>query len=389
MIRKDSIMNNERTLYDWRWQTVAFAIGTAIACAFVYQIDQTHQNTVKELTLGQLGAHSDQWDNSVLCVDLQQQQSRECIRRAEEAKERKVLWLGNSQLPTINQFQPGDRTMVSLLNESLLPKNDYVMGCAPPNANLQEHLLISHYLFPRLKPEVLLLPVFYDDFRETGVRDQLKEAFDDERTIASLANFELGKTLIAEHSEASRATTPTPTASESTLDWSEAKLNRFLESRSHYWSERGTYRSVLFVKLFLLRNTVFGIKADSIRRMIPERFERNMAALREILQLAERDKMKVLVYVPPIRGDVPIPYDMAAYNQFKVDLEKLVTSKGCVFANLENEIPGEFWGRKESTGIGGGQELDFMHFSARGHELLAKKIEDLLSESKWIGGRAE
>lgn len=382
-------MTNQRTLYDWRWQSIAFSIGAAIAIAFVYQIDQTHQNTIKELTLGQLGAHTDQWDNSVLCVDLQQQQSRECIRLAENAVGKKILWLGNSQLPTINQFQPGDRTMVSLLNESLLQKQYYVVGCAPPNANLQEHLLVSHYLFTRLKPEILLLPVFYDDFRETGIRDQLQLAFKDDETIASLSEFELGKTLLSEHSDASRATTPTPTASESTLDWSEAKLNRFLESRSHYWSERGTYRSVLFVKLFLLRNTVFGIKADSIRRMIPERFQRNMTALRELLDLAIRDKMKVLVYVPPIRGDVPIPYDMVEYNQFKGELEKYVTSKGCAFANLENEIPGDYWGQKESTGIGGGQELDFMHFSALGHERLASKIEELLLESKLIGGRPE
>jgi len=376
--------NRDESLYAWQWQSTALLMGLAIACGIVYRIDQMRQATIKELTIGSMGEQTDLWDQSVLCVDLIREQSQDCILRAERATGAKLLWLGNSQLPTINQMRPGDRTMVSILNESLLSRGTYVMGCAPPNANLQEHLLIAHYLFPRLKPSVLLLPVFYDDFRETGIREQLHIAFDSPETEQALNNSVIGRMLNDEHQSAARATTPTATASTSTLDWSEAKLNGWLEKRSHYWSERGTYRSIIFVEMFMLRNALFGIKADSIRRMIPERFELNMAALNDLFDLAQANEVKVLVYVPPIRNDVPIPYDMEAYNKFKLDLEKQVAELGFLFANLENEIPAEDWGTKESTGVGGGQEVDFMHFSAAGHTRLAGAIERLLIELKMV-----
>ena len=52
--------------------------------------------------------------------------------------------------------------------------------------------------------------------------------------------------------------------------------------------------------------------------------------------------------------------------------------KGFYFSNFEDIVPSEYWGMKESTTIGGGLELDFMHFKAEGHRLLADSIYEQL-----------
>ena len=51
--------------------------------------------------------------------------------------------------------------------------------------------------------------------------------------------------------------------------------------------------------------------------MIKGTYIKNLKAYEDILNLAQKNKVKVLVYIPPLRNDVKIPYDISEYSKFK------------------------------------------------------------------------
>ena len=92
------------------------------------------------------------------------------------------------------------------------------------------------------------------------------------------------------------------------------------------------------------------------------------------MNLALDNKVEVVVYIPPIRSDIKIPYNLTEYNNFKKEIKDIAEEYQVNFNSLENIVPSEFWGRKTSTSLRGEDEVDFMHFQAEGHRLLAEAI---------------
>ena len=62
------------------------------------------------------------------------------------------------------------------------------------------------------------------------------------------------------------------------------------------------------------------------------------------------------------------------YAAFKAEMATLADRPDVRFANLEDLVPADLWGAKAATTLGGGEELDFMHFQAGGHRLLAAAL---------------
>ena len=106
-----------------------------------------------------------------------------------------VLWLGNSQLHVINQMLAGEELSSVLLHKKLYLDNKYLLTFSQPNANLQEHYLLFESLSNSLPVSTLILPVVFDDLRDTGVRDGLRDAFDNE-VKNSLQSTKIGLQLI-------------------------------------------------------------------------------------------------------------------------------------------------------------------------------------------------
>ena len=139
--------------------------------------------------------------------------------------------------------------------------------------------------------------------------------------------------------------------------------------------------------LYLLRNWIFGITPSSTRRIMPGRYSLNMQAMKAIFHSANEQGIKVLVYIVPLRDDVKIPYDLHQYSKFKSEVElSSKSSRDVRYVNFEKIVPANLWGSKASTTIGGGEELDFMHFKAGGHKILAER---LLSELVLLWGEKE
>ena len=85
-----------------------------------------------------------------------------------------VLWLGNSQLHAINQFSKGDKSASFHLHTILRDRNRYLFTISIPNANLQEHLVLFEHAAQHLPVKTLVLPLVFDDTRETGLRENLQ-----------------------------------------------------------------------------------------------------------------------------------------------------------------------------------------------------------------------
>ena len=94
----------------------------------------------------------------------------------------------------------------------------------------------------------------------------------------------------------------------------------------------------------------------------------------------KENEIEVATYITPIRNDIKIPYKISEYKIFKKEIEDIAKNYKTYFTSLENLVPSEFWGTKASTSLKEEDEVDFMHFQAEGHRLLAEAI--FLSISK-------
>jgi hypothetical protein len=136
----------------------------------------------------------------------------------------------------------------------------------------------------------------------------------------------------------------------------------------------------MFNDLYLLRNKAFGITAETKRKMIPQRYQENMEALKVLLEHAQKWGIKVVLYIPPIRNDVEVPYNLKEYNNFKKEVGSLGEQYHCSFYNWENIVPAKLWGLKESTNGTGKPELDYMHFQYPGHVILSDSLLTALNK---------
>ena len=295
-----------------------------------------------------------------------------------------VLWLGNSQVHAINQYQIGEETAAPELHRRIQPENRYFLTLSQPNANLQEHYLLLAYLVDRLPIDTLILPVVFDDMREEGIRTSLVDALRDPATINTLDDTQVGLTMLANYGDQDAAGNDMAALTDTVQERSERYLNQALENVWPLWAERPALRGEFFLSLYLLRNWALGIDPTSTRKMIPGRYAKNRDALKAILDLAKQRGIAILVYIVPLRNDVKVPYNLEEYAAFKTEVEALAVRPGVRFANLEDLVPAELWGAKAATTIGGGEELDFMHFQAGGHRLLA---EALLQELTALWGK--
>ncbi len=290
-----------------------------------------------------------------------------------------LLWLGNSQLHAINQYKLGEETAASEIHRRFQTKGDYFLTLSQPNANLQEHYLLFSYIFNQLPLEMLVLPVVFDDMRDDGIRTSLSKALNDQNTTSSLRYSSIGQSLIANYGEQDAAGNDMAALDGTVQKKTEKKLNELLNEIWPIWAERPTLRGNFFNWLYQFRNWSLRIDPSSTRKMIHGRYKKNKDALTALLDFAKIQKIKVLVYIAPLRNDVKIPYNPEEYEMFKSEIKKIALKSNANFLNLENLVPGQLWGTKESTTIGIEQELDFMHFQAGGHGLLAEELYEAIT----------
>ena len=296
-----------------------------------------------------------------------------------EGKDRDlIIWLGNSQLHTINNFVPGHSPSSYLLHTELAKNKIWLITLSQPNANLIEHLLILCHLKDKYPIKAVLLSLVFDDFRESGIRPSLSKLVKDpqlelcfERMLGfdGLALLKLARP--AEKINISQKEATLENDSEYLHDV-EHHLNVAVSGALPFWEKRGALRSLLFSKLYHLRNWVFGITPSTKRRVIKSRYQTNMLAYEAITNLARDSGWSLTSYIAPLRNDGETPYVESEYALFKRDLVKYPAK----VVNLENLIPINFW--DEETVEGQSSQIDFMHFQFEGHKLLSDKLRTII-----------
>lgn len=290
-----------------------------------------------------------------------------------------IFFLGNSQTHSINQIKPGEVNYIELLSNRV---SNNVFCHSMPNGSLQEFLVSFTGWKNRLNISHVVIPIFMDDLREDGIRPFFIENFlssgikiSDNSEVAKKINLELDRlkrTVIDTSSKDLHYIT--------LQDRVEKWLIDILTENTIIWNQRENIRGTVFLKLYEWRNSIFNINATTKRRMIPGRYKDNFKALEEILRTATKNNISSFVYIPPIRNDVELPYDTLEYDTFKKEVEGLAIKYNAKFRNWENIVPGILWGYKKSTNASDKPELDFMHFQAAGHKILADSLYNFLNQ---------
>ena len=293
-----------------------------------------------------------------------------------------TLFFGNSQMHSINQMQAGEVNFLELLHKRNKIESAEILGNSFPNAGLQEFYLAYSYWKNILPLKAVVIPLFMDDMREDGIRNvffsdlistryQLKDSND--YLIRQINKDMKGYWSSNANNKTAEANADMAALRESFQEKTEIYLNDKLDRNSKAWVNRQNVRGEVFNWIYKLRNTVFGINANTVRRMIPQRFETNMHALDLIIQDCVKSHRKVMLYIPPIRSDVKLPYDTTDYNNFKARIEAFASEErvGVTFKNYEGIIPANLWGYKAATNLSSEKEIDFMHFQYKGHQILA------------------
>lgn len=296
----------------------------------------------------------------------------ECLVPAKaRALPHQLLWLGNSQLHAINQPRPDDETAPILLAGSQRPRGVEVQAMSFSNASLTEFYL--SYLFQKTQRRIdlLIIPLFLDDTREGTVRDELVPIADNPAVRAALRATPTGRRLLTGLPAKEKAVAGQDTSLQAR---SEAAITAGLEACCGFQTMREKARGQIEIQIYMLRNWLFNVNAQSIRPIIPDSYDTNMAALDAMLADAAASGTRVILYIPPLRQDVAPPYNPADYARFISDTRALAVRHDTRWIRIDTIVPGRLWGTKAATRTRGDPELDFMHFQEPGHIAVAGAI---------------
>ncbi len=298
-----------------------------------------------------------------------------------------VVVCGMSQMFTINEPKPGDQRISEELDDRLSPRGVRVYGLAAPNLCNEEALFLLLALLeqPRTTPRSFIFGACFDKFRnidlrpgygrflqaKPGLAELWKRTAEVHREKYPLAADKMLRTLHDLHGgEEDR--------DRSTNGVCENELRNFVSAGLPVVAERKQMNGFLQNRLFLLRNSLLGIKPTSKRPIIQSRYDMNREFLELMIDVSERAGVRFITYVCPLNPLAENPYVAHEYAEFKTWLEGLAAERRVPFTNLEGLVPHEEWG----TFLGG---PDFKHFKGAGHRLVAAKLEEefgpLLTES--------
>lgn len=298
------------------------------------------------------------------------------------------LFLGNSQTHAINQKKNTEVNYIQLLFKQNNKKIEILCNSIP-NAGLQEFYLSYFYWKNKFSIKTLIIPVFMDDLREDGIRDVFFSNLVKDKFQLDEPNNELSKKINTElrafwskNENTKNIDNKEDIAAlkETFQEKTEIYFNEYLNKNWRIWQNRQNVRGDFFNWLYKARNTALRINPSTERKQIPQRFEYNLYALKLIVEDCIKSDTKVLLYIPPIRSDVDIPYNMKDYSKFKSTIKNIAFKyKGKVFyRNFEGIIPGNLWGYKESTNLIDEKEIDYMHFQFKGHQILADSLQNAI-----------
>ena len=298
-----------------------------------------------------------------------------------------ILYSGNSQLHGINQPELGLNSTSKILYQSFKKNsvNRRLVTLSIPNMNLQEQLVLNVYVATKIPLSHLIISASFDNTRETSIRESILPALKDPRVISILNNLKFGKKIVKTYGEKDNAGNDLSVEQDNLQQRVEKYLDLKLANFWPAWDMRTRLRFRSIVETYQLRNRIFGITPNSIRKKIPARYEDNLAALIDLIEFAKDNNLKVIFYSPPIRGDQSLPYELEQFSDYKTDVKQIVETAGYNFFDFQDIVPAEYWGFVDNTNSNtGNKEIDFMHFQGKGHEFLADELIRSINSLNWL-----
>mgnify|MGYP006081818281 CR=1 FL=1 len=302
-------------------------------------------------------------------IDLDSNSIKKVISTIDNTK-KTVFILGNSQTQSVNQLKNKQSNLVELVSFALPEYN--VISHTMPNMNLQEFWLSFSYWNSKITIDKVIIPVFFDDFRENQVRSHLINYVANKKFLINGNDF-ISKKInnkISNENESENI--------KNIGQILEIKILDFLNSNFFIWRNRTNIKTNIFVGLYNLRNTIFNIKPTSKRKVIKSSFKNNLKSLINILKFTDEAEILAYLYIPPIRQDYEIPYDLNEYKNFKKQIRDTISYFNGNFKNFETIVPPPLWGNKQSTNLSKKIEIDFMHFRFEGHKILSDSLSKFI-----------
>jgi hypothetical protein len=295
-----------------------------------------------------------------------------------------ALLVGMSQMYAINESQPGDKTISEHMDDKLSARGQRVFGLAAPNLCNEEAalLLLASLSELRAKPRVFVYGVCFDKFRNLDLRPgyltflrnhpKLQAAWRE----AAARNMERFPRAAA---KMLRSVPPDYVGSEARPLTAEERIETGFARWLPMVAAKKDINANIQMQLFLFRNWLFRIKPTSKRPVLQGRYELNKEFLGLMVDQAQRNGVKIAFYAIPLNPLAENPYIPEQYADFKTWLEGFCREKGVAFANLENQVPSQYWGEF----MGG---PDFKHFKEAGHRITAQSLIERFG-SVWAGPR--
>lgn len=289
-----------------------------------------------------------------------------------DCSDKSILWLGNSQQHTINEYSEGEHLSIYWLANQLKQKG-YMPGCiigiSLPNINPQEILyLLEYFENQNINFNTIILPLEFMGYREFSVRDTVITGL--EQNISLESDKQINKNFsknIEPLNKWKSAINPS---------WLE-DINNFIIDKPlkniSLLESRLNIQSTFVMSLVILRNRIFGISSSSKRKAIPERMRTNIVAFESTIDFVIKKNVNPIFYFVPILEHQVFPYHRKEFELWKKELNNIITENGYSVADLIQLIDKKYWGSNFEN------DIDFMHFGGHGHRILANKINELIS----------
>ena len=324
-------------------------------------------NSSKGLSDGFVGSTATK-SNKYVCNAEEYQCVKNLIKDL-NTSEKKFLLFGNSQLGAINQFSEGEINYAHQLALKYEDDDNFIVRSIwIPNATLSEFKEI--YLSIEecsSKIDNLIIPLFLDDTR-TGMRESLKNYSSKICGNSNKLALDDNKYMALDPKTNSQL------------------FDSFILNNMPYLKEAKDLNTHFRTFLYKLRNTFFGITASTERKIKPKEYNENILSLKDLISLRQKKNLSNIIYIPPLlnfSSGKAIPYVRNEYNSFKNEMRTICKIKKCDFYNFESIVDDDLWGFKNSTSLkGNSEEIDFMHFTYLGHEIVFNKLSKVIDTFK-------
>jgi hypothetical protein len=299
-------------------------------------------------------------------------------------KQRLAILSGMSQMFTINNPKPGDRTISQWMDDALKTQGVRVWGEAAPNlcneeATMQLLALCSE---ARTTPAVFIYGLCFDKFRNVDLRPGYEDFMRSRPDVEAIWK-KTAERVAKTYPLASAKMLSTAQGLRASAGADEHTFESRLRARVGSWlplvGERKDIYIAVALDVYQARNAILHITPTSKRPIIQSRYDLNKEFLSLMTDIAREHHVQFIAYIIPLNPQADNPYVPEQYQEFKAYARQFTQERGIPFANLENIVPADEWGI-----FNGGP--DFKHFSEEGHERTAKAV--MAAFGPWLTGTA-